>query len=216
MRPIRGVIFDFHATLVDQGEPDAWLDRALARLNPTVELQSGERSALEERLDRIWVHARDLDPRSDRDLSAEQHRAVFHAALTGHVAEGFREALYDVMLDAWWAYEEAPRVLRSLRQGGVRVAILSNIGVDIRPVMKREGLEADAVVLSCELGVVKPDPRIFAAALEALDVEAEEALMVGDHWGDDAAAAELGIRSLILPRTRGPNHGLDVVLRLVN
>lgn len=40
--------------------------------------------------------------------------------------------------------------------------------------------------------------------------------MVGDSWRDDAGAAALGIRTLLLPRTTGPVHGLDAVLRLVD
>jgi FMN phosphatase YigB (HAD superfamily) len=39
--------------------------------------------------------------------------------------------------------------------------------------------------------------------------------MVGDSPDDDTGAARLGVRTLILPRTRGPVHGLEVVLRLV-
>jgi FMN phosphatase YigB (HAD superfamily) len=62
---------------------------------------------------------------------------------------------------------------------------------------------------------VKPQPEIFRAALDALEVAPEETLMVGDAWTDDGGAAALGIRTLILPRTRGRVHGLDAVLRLV-
>jgi FMN phosphatase YigB (HAD superfamily) len=39
--------------------------------------------------------------------------------------------------------------------------------------------------------------------------------MVGDTVDDDGAAAHLGMRTLILPRTRGTTHGLEQVLRLV-
>lgn len=161
------------------------------------------------------MHAREVDPGSDRDHSAEAHAAVFHEVMAGHVAAELQNALYDVMLDMWWAYDDAAPLLSALRQRGVRTAVLSNVGVDIRPVMERHGLSADAVVLSCEVGAVKPQPEIFAAALAALGVEPQEALMVGDSWEDDAGAAALGIRTLILPRTRGRLHGLDAVLRLV-
>lgn len=71
-----------------------------------------------------------------------------------------------------------------------------------------------SVVLSHEVGVVKPQPAIFARALRLLDLPASETLMVGDSWRHDAAAA-LVMRTLILPRTVGPIHGLVAVLRLV-
>ena len=212
--PIRAVILDFHATLVDQGDPDEWLDRAIAVTGSPID--EGERAAIEARLDDIWVHAREIDPHSGRDHSAEAHAAVFHEVMTGHVTEDLKRALYDVMLDMWCAYDDAAPLLDALADRGIRTAVLSNIGVDIRPLMERQGLRADAVILSCEVGAVKPQPEIFAAALDALDVPAEQALMVGDSWKDDAGAAALGIRTLLLPRTRGRVHGLDAVLRLVD
>lgn len=211
--PIRAVLLDFHSTLVDQGDADEWLSAALARSG--VRISEVERAAITDRLDRIWMHARKVDPGSDRDHSAEAHAAVFHEVMAGYVAAELQNALYDVMLDMWWAYDDAAPLLSALRQRGVRTAVLSNVGVDIRPVMERHGPSADAVVLSCEVGAVKPQPEIFAAALAALGVEPQEALMVGDSWEDDAGAAALGIRTLILPRTRGRLHGLDAVPRLV-
>jgi HAD superfamily hydrolase (TIGR01549 family) len=212
--PIRAVLLDFHSTLVDQGDATEWLAAGMARSG--VELDPGERARAIARLDDIWTHARVIDPDSGRDHSAEAHAAVFHDVMRGHVDDELRHALYDVMLDMWWAYDDAAPLLEALRERGVRTAVLSNVGVDIRPVMARQGLEADAVILSCEVGAVKPQPQIFAAALDALGVPAEATLMVGDAWTDDGGAAALGIRTLILPRTRGRFHGLDAVLRLVD
>lgn len=212
--PIRAVLLDFHSTLVDQGDATEWLAAGMARSG--VELDPGERARAIARLDDIWTHAREIDPDSGRDHSAEAHAAVFHDVMRGHVDDELRHALYDVMLDMWWAYDDAAPLLEALRERGVRTAVLSNVGVDIRPVMARQGLEADAVILSCEVGAVKPQPQIFAAALDALGVPAEATLMVGDSWTDDGGAAALGIRTFILPRTRGRFHGLDAVLRLVD
>jgi len=213
--PIRAVVLDFHATLVDQGEADQWLDAAVAHVGAGGDLDSIERAAVLDRLDDIWMHAREIDPHSSRDRSAQEHHDVFHGTMEGHVPVELRHALYDVMLQMWRAYDDSAPLLDELAARGIRTAVLSNVGVDIRPVMEREGLRADAVILSCEVGAVKPQPEIFAAALDALDVTAEETLMVGDSWKDDAGAAALGIRTLLLPRTRGALHGLDLVLRLV-
>lgn len=213
MRPIRAVIFDFHATLVDQGDAAEWLDRAMGTLGAAGDI---DREAVSRRLDDLWIHAREIDPDSERDLSAERHRATFEGVMGGHVPDDLLAVLYDVMLDLWTAYEEAADVLAELRRRGVRTAILSNVGFDIRPLLAREGLAADVMVLSYEVGVVKPNPGIFTAAIEALGMPPEEVLMVGDSWMDDAAAAALGIRTLVLPRTRGPHHGLDIVLRLTD
>jgi HAD superfamily hydrolase (TIGR01549 family) len=95
--------------------------------------------------------------------------------------------------------------------------MLSNVGFDLSPTLARTGVDEllDGAVMSYAVGVVKPDPGIFQHALEVLDLPASEVLMVGDAWRDDAGAAALGMRTLILPRTDDPSHGLELVVRLV-
>jgi HAD superfamily hydrolase (TIGR01509 family) len=220
---VEGVLFDFHSTLVDQGAPEVWLRagwRAAGRAgDPEAGLGGEGLAQVVAFLDRIWEGARVIDPDSRRDVDPVEHRAVFDALietvpLLGHE---LAEALYDTMLDMWWAYDDAVPTLKALRDKGIRTALVSNIGVDVRPVLERAGLAGllDAVVLSCDIGAVKPDPAIFTHALELIGVRPERALMVGDSWRDDGGAAQVGTRVLLLPRTRGPVHGLDAVLRLV-
>ena len=217
MTPIRAFIFDFHATLVDQGDADEWLDRAVARAGAGVAMDDMDREAVTRRLDEIWSHAREIDPGSGRDLSAQNHRDVFHGVMDGHVDDGLRHALYDVMLDTWKAYDDTLPTLRLLREQGIRICLLSNAGVPIRTVLDRDGLTPyyDAIVLSYEVGFVKPDLRIFQASLEALGLPASDVLMVGDNANDDGGGTHLGLRTLILPRTQGRIHGLHAVTALV-
>lgn len=215
--PIRGVIFDLHSTLVDQGSADEWLDLALeAHPHP---LDDGQRAELVAFLDRIWENARLHDPDSTRDLSADAHRRVFHRLLDDGpgVDAGLGDALYARLLDTWHAYDDAVPVLADLRAAGIRIAVLSNVGVPVQHVLDREGLTAyaDATVLSWQVGSVKPGPEIFERALADLDLGPDDVLMVGDSGKDDAGAAHLGIRTLILPRTAGPVHGLAAVTALV-
>lgn len=215
--PLRGVLFDLHSTLVDQGHADEWLDAALARTPHPLGKQ--ERLNLVAFLDRIWENARIHDPDSLRDLSAAAHRDVFHRLLAEGpgVDPALGDSLYDLVTATWHAYDDAASTMHALHDAGIAVGVLSNVGVDVRDVLEREGLLAhtDAVVLSCEVGVVKPEPGIFEVALTALDLPATNVLMVGDSPKDDVGAAVLGIRTLILPRTRGTVHGLDIVRRMV-
>ena len=48
----------------------------------------------------------------------------------------------------------------------------------------------DDVVLSCAVGLRKPDPAIYQLACERLGVEPEECLFVGDGANDELAGAE--------------------------
>ena len=215
--PIKGVIFDIHSTLIDQGSASHWLDAALLR-SPTP-LAADERAALESFLDLIWEGARISDPESTRDLSFAAHERVFHELLAAGpgIDPALGAALYEVMLDVWHAYEDTVPTLEALQEMGVKVCLLSNAGVPIRTVLDREGLTPliNGVVLSCEVGLVKPDIRIFQTALDAIACPANQSLMVGDSGRDDSGGTALGIRTLILPRTNGPVHGLGAVVSLV-
>lgn len=224
--PFEAVLFDFHCTLVDQGDAAAWIELAWRHDGRAGSARDGLGPALHRRLaallDRVWEHAAVIDPGSERDLSPARHRAVYDALMARQLdgEAGLRSLegpLYEVMLDLWTPYDDAAPTLSALRARGLRTAVLSNVGLDIRPVLERGGLAplVDAVVLSYEVGAVKPQPALFQGALAALGVAPERALMVGDNPEDDAGAARLGVRTLLLPRTRGRVHGLELVLRLV-
>jgi putative hydrolase of the HAD superfamily len=59
-------------------------------------------------------------------------------------------------------------------------------------------------VLSCTVGLRKPDPRIYELACERLEVEPADCLFVGDGANDElAGAARVGMRAVcVLP----PGH----------
>ncbi len=100
-------------------------------------------------------------------------------------------------------YPEVPGALARLRAGGARLAVVSNWDVSLHDVLERTGLRplVDAVVVSAELGVAKPDPAIFAAALERLGAAAGDALHVGDSVEHDVAGARAaGIDAVLVAR----------------
>lgn len=117
--------------------------------------------------------------------------------------------------DGWVAYADALPVLDDLRDRGVALGVVSNVGFDLRPVLAAHGIleRVDVCVLSYEAGVVKPDARIFAAACPALGASPAQTLMVGDHPEADGGAAAAGLQALVLPMTPpGGVHGLAAVL----
>ncbi|WP_433493703.1 HAD family hydrolase [Micromonospora sp. CA-248089] len=80
-------------------------------------------------------------------------------------------------------YADTVATLSALRDSGVRIGVVSNVGRDIRKCFARHGLDGyvDAFVLSYEVGLVKPDPRIWGVALEALHAAPGQTLMADDH-----------------------------------
>jgi putative hydrolase of the HAD superfamily len=87
-------------------------------------------------------------------------------------------------------------VLASLR-GQVRVAIVSNAWPHLRVRLAEQHIDevADTVVLSCEVGYAKPDPRIFRLVLDRFGVTADKALFSDDAPGHVAAAITAGLHA---------------------
>ena len=83
--------------------------------------------------------------------------------------------------------------LDSLRSLGVKVGLITN-GRPLIQTRKIDGLGIrhllDSIVISGDLKIRKPDPRIFAAALEELAVDASSAAYVGDNPEPDILGAK--------------------------
>lgn len=214
---IDAVIFDFHTTLVDQGDTAAWLADAERRLGRQSDPDAA--TGMIPFLDALWDRAHVVDPTAKRDRSAADHRELYDA-LMAEAPYGDAElaaALYESVSDQWRAYSDAAPCLAALQDMGVRTILLSNTGIDIGPVVEREGLAPylDAVVMSFRIGAVKPEPDAFRQAMATVGTVPTHTLMVGDNLLADGGGTAIGIRTLILPRTRGPVHGLAAVVGLV-
>lgn len=99
-------------------------------------------------------------------------------------------------------YDDAPPVLRELRRCGLKVGLVSNTSRHRLPrLIDTFSLEVDAWISSGSHGKVKPSPSIFRAMLEMLEVQPQEAAMVGDSLEDDIEGARrIGMRAFLLDR----------------
>ncbi|HEU4449389.1 MAG TPA: HAD-IA family hydrolase [Gaiellaceae bacterium] len=98
-------------------------------------------------------------------------------------------------------YEDTLPVLAALRVHGLRIGLVSNTSRDLDSFVSHFALDVDAWISSGVHGKVKPDPSIFRAVLERLDVRAEAAVMVGDSPLDDIEGARaLGMRAYLIDR----------------
>jgi len=88
--------------------------------------------------------------------------------------------------------------IRELRREN-RTALLSNAWPGMRQMIENEWGIADCfddLFISAELGLAKPDPRIYRLALDRLDVPPERAVFVDDFSENVRAAAALGLRAI--------------------
>jgi HAD superfamily hydrolase (TIGR01509 family) len=212
---IRGVLFDFSGTLFRLEHEAAWFDGLLA--DAGVQLES--RAELIQRLvapdgQPDWLPARVRADWPRRDLDSAVHRRVFLDFLRhgGINQPGLAEKCYEGMLepDNWRPYPDTVFALRQLATAGVPVAVVSNIGWDIRAVFDHHGVSClvTEVVLSYEEGRIKPDPELFRIACERIGIAAEQALMIGDSVEADGGAAATGCQVVIvdpLPPAKRPD-----------
>ncbi|MGW7413550.1 HAD family hydrolase [Streptomyces sp. NPDC054863] len=203
---VKGCMFDFSSTLFHLEDAESWLRavlRGAGRSVPDHEIVQWARRltdfgavpggpaprAAGPELTRLW---------EERDLDAVRHRAAYTGLL--HAAGLPWPELVDdlyarhMTAPAWQPYPDTRDVLATLRDHGVGVVVVSNIGWDLRPVFRHHGMDpyVDAYVLSFEHGVQKPDPGPFLAAYAHLGLAPEDVAMVGDDRHADAGAAALG------------------------
>ncbi|MEY2443805.1 MAG: hypothetical protein QOE00_385 [Ilumatobacteraceae bacterium] len=217
-RPIRGVLFDFGYTLFAHATLAATIGELAGQLG--AELPTEQAVALAGRIDAAAMDPAELlHPRDyDSTVWAERWRLLYSAA--DEVVLGLGNALFTSMHDplAWVPYRDAAAVLAELHSHSIAIGIVSNTGWDVRTVFAAHGLSTmvTSFTLSYEVGVVKPDRRIFVTACEAIAVEPEDVLMVGDDPRSDGGSVDAGIRALLLPpRRHGSDNGLRSVLDLV-
>ena len=173
---IRAVLFDLYDTLlylnvavVDETkrqlalragvDPDAWA--ALWRAN-VLDRMLGKLGGLEDEI-RTMLQQLGADPAPELVAElAETETAGWARAVT--------------------LYSETVPTLGALRERGFGLGLISNCSAQAGAVLHRIGLaeQFDSVVLSCEVGIAKPDPAIFEHACRALGVRPEESMFVAD------------------------------------
>jgi len=232
-RPIEALLFDYGLTLVSFARPDEALLRAheevVRRLRAAgvVPVPSAA-TLLAEVHDRVENAVARHEAAADLreiDAVAEEQRA--YAALGMRLSDVLLDDVATLVQRAWWegvAVSPATRgTLGELRRRGLRLGICSNAPYRARSLhaqLEHVGLAGlfDSVTFSSEVGWRKPSPRIFAAALGSLGIEATRCAMVGDRRREDIAGA--GAAGMATIRTRehrddpGPGDADAVIDRL--
>jgi len=152
-------------------------------------------------------------------ISAERHRAQGKGADTAELDNWWRSVfakiwphrddLVNEMLR--WLHEgrfnrvfkDTIPALEALAAMGMPMAIISNFGRELPELLARFRLLHffDPVIVSAEVGIAKPDPRIFGLLAEKLGIPRQRLLYVGDHIGDDIEGARgAGLDAVLIDR----------------
>ncbi|KAJ2390478.1 Haloacid dehalogenase-like hydrolase domain-containing protein 3 [Coemansia sp. RSA 2559] len=135
-----------------------------------------------------------------------RHAAGINNEPTGTLVAA-REALIDNFnsVRGYRMFDEVPRVLGYLRRKGLKLGVISNMDEGADCVLRDLGIREyfDFVLKSVVVGVEKPNPKMFEIAISAVNVQAYDALHVGDSEKNDYVAAKsIGMQAILI--NRGP------------
>ncbi|MCM6763386.1 HAD family hydrolase [Rathayibacter sp. ZW T2_19] len=158
--------------------------------------------------------AGELDYEGQRRARAIAFAADAGVELTPEEASEWFAAYLEQYVAAWTLHDDALRVLDRLDAAGVRIGVITNGDLDFQT-RKMDAIalseRVEHLIASGEVGVTKPDPRIFRVACERFGVAPSDALYIGDRLGTDAiGAARAGLRGVWLDRVGGPEHGREL------
>jgi epoxide hydrolase-like predicted phosphatase len=130
------------------------------------------------------------------ELSAEQHWSSVAKTLQ------ITETQIPSFQDKFWGGDRMDSQLvdyiRGLK-GHYRTALLSNAWTDLRSYLEKRWKIADAfdlMVISAEIGLAKPDQRIYRLVLERLQVPAQAAIFLDDVFENVEAARSVGLTGI--------------------
>jgi putative hydrolase of the HAD superfamily len=196
---IRAVLFDFYDTLAHvDGEAILAGRRAIA-----------ERAGVDEQaMAALWRDS--AEQRMLGTLGSLEEQIGGMLQRLGRPAEPtLLGELAEIDVHAWQAavqlYPDAVPALETLKARGYRLGVLSNCSNQAGYVIERAGLDHifDALTLSFRLQLAKPQPEIYHAACEALDVAPAESVFVADGaFGELDAARALGIVAVLIEQQR--------------
>ena len=187
------ITIDAFGTLVELENPVGRLRAALAERNVDRDEQSVA-TAFAAEVEYYLVHKGEgRDDASLLDLRTRCAGVFLDGVAPDLDAEEFGPAFVDALV--FRPLDGVVPALERLSRAGLELACVSNWDAGIGEQLERAELRGflSAVVSSAEAGAEKPDPRVFAEAVERLGVRAERALHVGDDEADQAGAAAAGL-----------------------
>lgn len=190
MKDLKAVIFDLDNTILDRSETFRRFARSF--------------------VETYFSHRKPLDPLIERIIELDQDGYKDKSQLFDELLEELPWANKPdnkELMDYYQLHyvrnatlmEEAKEVVQAIREK-YKTGLITNGRTMIQyGKIDRLGLrnDFDVIVVSEEIGIKKPDPRIFEAALKKLEVRPDECIYIGDHPKNDIeGAGKVGMRTI--------------------
>lgn len=204
MAKILAVIFDFGGVLVRMVD-----DRPRLKLAERLGVPIS-------RLDDLVFFSDSAQKASRGEISIKMHWEAVREALSIQ-----SEDMADFLEQYWSADDVNWQLLDFIKRlhPQYKVGLLSNAWDDLRQTMRTrwniDGL-FDELIISAEVGIVKPDPRIFHLAVEKLGVQPTEAVFIDDILINVQAAKQQGLSAIQFLDTQQTLTDLQGILGMVD
>lgn len=209
---VRAVIFDIGGTLLDFSGPESatHLKEGAARAHAWLtrhDLIRVGRPTYQKRIVRRFVRAYLWSRVVRKEMNTTANIRLAHesmgAQLDDQELDRVARLLYEPIRRLGVADPQTASALATLRNRGYRLAVISNT---VAPPQGLDDHLSDHNLLdllpiriySCQVGVPKPNPRIFHAALDKLKLQAADTVYVGDKPRIDVAGARrVGMQTIL-------------------
>lgn len=130
--------------------------------------------------------------------SCEEYWQTYAKGLNKSLSQNWTDELEKVKMEAIVPVEGTLQVVQQLRRSGYRVAMLSNTTPARAAYIRSHGYYQpfDPVILSCDIGVKKPDKQAYLILLEQLCAEAKDCIFIDDKESNIVAAQKLGFDTI--------------------
>lgn len=195
--PVRAIVFDFGNVLID------WNPRYLFRK------MFADDAAVEQFMTEVGFHEWNLEQDKGRPFAEAISR---HATKYPHYAEHITAYFERYPETVGGELSETVAILRALKRAGYPIYGLSNWSAETFARIRGEYdfLNLfDGIVLSGEVKLIKPDPRIFDLVLQKAGLPAAECLFVDDMEPNITAARALGFQTVLFTSAQELARELD-------
>lgn len=215
MRPARALCFDLDQTLLDSSGFAESVVRTCERIaasHPGLDAgrllvaNGSEWRSYWAEVEESW----NLGAIDGAEVSAEAWRRTLRACGCNDeaVAKLALETHSALARESHRLFDDVGALLASARRARLPLALVTNGALDTQSEKLRVlGLEDvfDRIVISGEVGLAKPDPRVFALALRGIPVASDDVWHIGDNPDTDVAGAKAaGLTAVWLNRARRP------------
>ena len=188
---IKAVIFDMFETLVTHFESPIYMAKQI----------SDDIGIAEQKFREIWDSTDD-----DRTLGKSSLEEVIEEILkvnNCYSSELFKKIITKRRMSKMECFEyihpELIPLFTRLKEMNIKIGLITNCFFEERDVIKKSIFfdYFDSVCMSCEIGLKKPDVKIYKKCMKDLEVEAEECIYVGDGGSCELETAQaLGMNPL--------------------